>query len=556
MKASAKYAAFISYAHADEAFASRIQNALETYRLPKSFDASAREKLKPVFRDVTELTAHHSLSEKIRDAVKTSRFLIVLCSPAAKNSHWVNEEIQLFRKLHGENKILSVIIEGKPDTAFPSALTEGGREPLAANMTSREGFRFGITQLAASMIGVGLDELIQRDNKRRRFRLKMIMSASLAFSALMGGMAWTAIDARHGAETSRNEAEKLVEFLITDLKNELQTLGRTSILNDLGKRITEYYDAIPLSDMDRDRLARQAETRHLLSQVALDQGDLERAESEALAAFNVTAEILRRNPEDTDAIYDHAQSTYWVGLFHKHVKEYETALNYWKLYRQYGHDLMSRDTKNPKWIMEAAWGENNVANLHSILKDYQSARVYFEQSVKLFEEALIYSDNKSLVMSETAKALSGLSKAEVKLDSLNDALVSRTESIAILEKLKKIHPQNITYEYEHLLVSMELYLLDLIAKPENCVYEETLSNLNKFKPHFKNDPQNETYRNDSTHFRYHFFKACITQYSQEIKLREAMQLKPLIETSSLRNKTQFMGFVSKISIEQPNQQLK
>ena len=80
MEVSAKYAAFISYAHADEPMARRIHNALETYRLPNAFDQDAKEKLKPIFRDVTELTAHHSLSEKIQDAVRTSRFLIILCS--------------------------------------------------------------------------------------------------------------------------------------------------------------------------------------------------------------------------------------------------------------------------------------------------------------------------------------------------------------------------------------------------------------------------------------------------------------------------------------------
>ena len=209
------------------------------------------------------------------------------------------------------------------------------------------------------------------------------MTASLAFSVVMGGMAWTAIDARFAAETSRNESEKLVEFMITDLKEELETLGRTSILNDLGKRITAYYDAIPLPDMDRDRLARQAKTRHLLSQVAGDQGDLERAESEALAAFNVTKEILRRNPDDTDAIYDHSQSAFWVGRFHKKVKNYDSALEYWELYREYGHKLKLLDPTNPKWIMEAAWGENNIANIYFDLENYQSAKHYFDQALSL-----------------------------------------------------------------------------------------------------------------------------------------------------------------------------
>ncbi len=70
------YAAFISYAHADEKVAARLHEALETYDLPDGVVVNGRDSITPIFRDVTELTAAHSLSEKIKD-------LIVLCSPAA-----------------------------------------------------------------------------------------------------------------------------------------------------------------------------------------------------------------------------------------------------------------------------------------------------------------------------------------------------------------------------------------------------------------------------------------------------------------------------------------
>ena len=130
-----RYAGFISYAHADEAIAAKLHRALETYAIPKSLKPKEnRAKLSPIFRDTAELTAHHSLSEKIREGVQSSRFLIVLCSPAAKTSHWVNEEIRLFRSLHGEGSILCVLAEGTPETSFSPALIEDGREPLAANL--------------------------------------------------------------------------------------------------------------------------------------------------------------------------------------------------------------------------------------------------------------------------------------------------------------------------------------------------------------------------------------------------------------------------------------
>ena len=54
-----RYAAFISYAHADELMAARLHKALETYPVPKHLRAQGKA-TKPVFRDVAELTAAHS----------------------------------------------------------------------------------------------------------------------------------------------------------------------------------------------------------------------------------------------------------------------------------------------------------------------------------------------------------------------------------------------------------------------------------------------------------------------------------------------------------------
>ena len=167
-----------------------MHKTLEAYPVPKSLHDKSPKRISPIFRDVTELTAHHSLTEKIKDAVMGSRFLIVLCSPDSKESHWVNEEIKLFRKLHGEGSILCALIEGTPETSFPPALLEGGREPLAANLNTKN-FRLGVSQLAASILGVGLDALIQRDVKQRRNRMRLMMAGSFLFAGIMGCLLYT-----------------------------------------------------------------------------------------------------------------------------------------------------------------------------------------------------------------------------------------------------------------------------------------------------------------------------------------------------------------------------
>jgi len=424
------YAAFISYAHADEHMAARLHKALETYPIPKTLKGAHRSDLSPIFRDAAELNAHHSLPDKIREAVTGSKYLIVLCSPAAKASHWVNEEIRLFRDLHGEASILCVLAEGTPDTAFPPALLDGGREPLAANISGpRERFNLGVTGLAASMLGVGLDDLVQRDQKRRRARGRLITAGALAFSAIMGALTLTAMRAQNAAEISRTEAENMVEFMLTDLKDELQPLGRLSVLDDVGTRVSAYYDAIPLRDMDDERISRRARARHLLGQVALDERDMETAKIEIEAAYDATLEVMRRNPNDTDAIFAHAQSAFWRGEMLIGQELYDPAVPFWTEYDALSAQLYAYDTGNVAMIFEAGWGQSNLAVLYGRLGRHKTSLGHTDKALNFWKAALELSPDDTNIVIDMANTLAIRSRQFTKLGNFEAALRARSQEI-------------------------------------------------------------------------------------------------------------------------------
>lgn len=412
------YAGFLSYAHADEAVASRLHHALETYKIPKG----QAGRLSPIFRDANELTAHHSLSEKIQGAVAGSKVLIVLCSPAAKASHWVNEEIRLFRREHGEAAILCVLAVGTPETAFPPALLEEGREPLAANLgVTKSSFQLGVTQIAAAMLGVGLDTLIQRDARRKRRRLQVVTTAALVFSGMMGASTVSAISARKAADANRMQAEGLVEYMITDLKETLEPVGRLDILDGIGQRAVEYYDAQDISKLPDDSLARQARARHILGQVALDAGDYDKARIETEAASRLTKEIYDRNPNDADAIFAHAQSEYWVGAVYFYKREYSEVLPYWVNYAELGDKLYHADKTNFKWVMEKGYGVNNIALLNLRLGEQKAVKSNYLLAETFFLEALALSPENKTVAKEIANVWSGLSQIAKKEGNLKIA---------------------------------------------------------------------------------------------------------------------------------------
>jgi hypothetical protein len=193
-----KYWAFISYSHSDSAWAEWLHRAIETYRVPTRLrrrggaEAFPRS-LYPVFRDRDELPSSADLGGKIQEALAQSRNLIVICSPQAAVSRWVDQEVRAYRALGGGDRILALIVDGAPNAApgpgqlecFPPALRES--EPVAADVRPGKDTRDAARlRLIAGVLGVGFDELRQRERRRlMQQRLRQALSAVAVIAAVM-----------------------------------------------------------------------------------------------------------------------------------------------------------------------------------------------------------------------------------------------------------------------------------------------------------------------------------------------------------------------------------
>ena len=216
MDTSARYTAFISYSARDRILGKRFQTALERYRVPRPLRGRTSgfgrigADIGPTFRDRTDLAAHESLSDALTEALAASRFLVVLCSPAAAASRWVNEEIREFYRLGRRDRVIPVLVDGVPDAysaavrptgAFPPALMEGldaEAEPFAPDLRQPhpsgygDGFELALLKVVARILDVPLAELTQRhmEAERRKRRLTMAVAAAmavLAVGASLGG---------------------------------------------------------------------------------------------------------------------------------------------------------------------------------------------------------------------------------------------------------------------------------------------------------------------------------------------------------------------------------
>jgi TIR domain-containing protein len=210
-----KYRAFISYSHADTAQAKWLHRGLESCRIDG--DLAGRETksgpipktIKPIFRDRDDFTAGHTLTEQTLAALDASSALIVLCSPAAAKSHYVNEEIRLFKQRHPKRSVVPLIVDGKPGDpereCFPPALkfkvdAKGriGKKPLellAADAREEgDGKALALAKVIAGLLDVTSDEVFRRSERerRRKARVRNGVIGVLAFlsAAAIGSAAY------------------------------------------------------------------------------------------------------------------------------------------------------------------------------------------------------------------------------------------------------------------------------------------------------------------------------------------------------------------------------
>lgn len=217
-----RYDVFISYRHRepDTTWANWLLRELEGYTPPRSVRASlAREgrpvRIKRVYRDEDESSAGGDLSEALKDALRQSRNLIVICSRNTPGSRWIDDEIRYFSSLGRSARIMPFLVDGEPDESFPTAIrahedgleldappgTPDQFEPLAADvrprkdLSAREVKRRALLKVVAGILDVRYDALYQRDLRRRRNRwLAGSVAAGVLVAATASWFAWTRTD--------------------------------------------------------------------------------------------------------------------------------------------------------------------------------------------------------------------------------------------------------------------------------------------------------------------------------------------------------------------------
>ena len=201
-----KYFAFISFNSKDIKWGMRLQNRLESFKMPSVICSERgweRKPMRPTFFAPTDIQPG-PLDEEIKSRLRDSQHLVVICSPNSAKSNWVGREIRYFYELGRADRIHFFIVDGIPHSGdeqtecfHPVVKELDMPEILGANIHERT-YRWSYLnrerayiQLISKLLNVEFDSIWHRHRRQTIMQILFLVLLILGVcAAVAGALLW------------------------------------------------------------------------------------------------------------------------------------------------------------------------------------------------------------------------------------------------------------------------------------------------------------------------------------------------------------------------------
>jgi tetratricopeptide (TPR) repeat protein len=481
-----RYRAFISYSHRDKSWADWLHRTLEAYVVPRRLVGQATaagvipRRLAPIFRDRDELASATDLDRKVNEALAQSANLIVICSPHAAASRWVEEEVLAFKRLGRDERIFCLIIDGEPNaSAMPGregeecfvhalrhrlgadgALGEERIEPIAADARpDKDGKTNAKLKLIAGMLDVSFDALKQRELQRRARRMAAVAALALIVMAVTTVLAITAVIARNAAVVSRQaaerrqkQAESLVNFMLGDLNDKLVQIGRLDIMQVVDDHAMSYFESLPITDVTDVALEQRAKALERIGSVRLDQGHLPAALASYQAALKIAAKLADSEPVDTPRQIAYARIWAFIGLTHWRQGRLDAAQQDFESARTILQRAQTQAPNDLKLAFQLAIIDNDIGHVFEAHGQFEAATVQYRKMLALCERLVAARPDNAEWLAYLGSAHNNLGKLALQRGELTTAVAQYAADDAIETRLSARDPRS-NSQRESMLIS-------------------------------------------------------------------------------------------------------
>ncbi|HET9767656.1 MAG TPA: protein kinase [Thermoanaerobaculia bacterium] len=293
-----------------------------------------------------------------------------------------------------------------------------------------------------------------RDAPKRRWR-RLAVAAALVVATL-GGLKYTfdlrterarAVAAREEAERRRGQAEDLVQFMLGDLRERLEPVGRLDALDGVAAKALDYFASVRPEQLTGADLFRRAKALTQIGEVRIAQGDLAAAQRSLGEARALAVDLVGRQPRNGEWLMGLGAVEFWLGNVAFLQGNLGAAEQRFRAYQAVADRLVAIDGGKPEWRMEQAYAHSNLGSLAQARGDADDALRHIRLTVDLNRQVVDAAPKDAGWRKELAVSLSWLAEVLLGRGELAQARAQYAASRDVLRELVKQAPEDTGYRY-------------------------------------------------------------------------------------------------------------
>lgn len=288
---------------------------------------------------------------------------------------------------------------------------------------------FDISADEKALIALSVNKLARVN----RIRKAVVATFFISFVSL----AWLSVSLIQKNEqisTTRNNAENLISFIVYDLKDKLEPLGKLELLNIVAGKTLNYFELAGTDNLTGKALYQWVESLHILGQVNISKNNYLDAESYLKQTESALKHALKSDEKNETLLELYMLANYWLGYSAYLQVNYDTAEPFWIQYKNYADTLFLLYPKS-KWQLEQSYALNNLGALAEKTEQLSAASDYFEQSAQIKLTLLEAQPNNFAIRADLADTRSWQSNIQAKSGKLSAAINHLHEALSQVEKI-------------------------------------------------------------------------------------------------------------------------
>lgn len=342
---------------------------------------------------------------------------------------------------------IAEMVEGRPERRLRDAQAVAERlRTLDERRAEREAEERARRQREAE------HQALERAHRRRRAALA-IAAAAVVVLAVVSYLAVQAVQARREAERRRGQAERLIGFMVGDLRKKLEPIGRLDVLDDVGDHALQYFSAVPESDLTDEEVFRRSETLRQIGEVRTNRGDLPAARKAFVESLELGRRLAARDPDNDDWQKGLGASHFWIGYVDWRQNDLERAEAEFREYQAIAERMAAKRQHDADWQLEVAYAQSNLGSI-------AEARGHLEQARDAYTRSLAIRQNLAERDAASSELRRGLAVAHNKLGSVLERLGEPSKALehfqaelGVLRGLSREDPSDRTLQYRQAISS-------------------------------------------------------------------------------------------------------